>query len=89
MGINGHSCIGKTYPEAVDLMRTVVNGTWSVLKLDVQYREMWGKCGYEYEKTQDTELSMNMGDRIRIVSDEDNVRAHPPPSPSPPIKICL
>jgi hypothetical protein len=72
VGINGHSCIGKTYPEAVELMRTVVNGTWSVLKLDVQFRELYGKCGYEYEKTQDTELSMKLGDRVRIISDEDN-----------------
>lgn len=72
VGINGHSCIGKTYPEAVGLMRTVVNGTWSVLKLDVQYRELWGVVAHDYDETADTELTLKIGDRVRIVSDEDN-----------------
>lgn len=72
VGINGHACTGKTYPEAVGLMRTVVNGTWSILKLDVQFRELWGEVTYEYEAQLDTELTLKMGQRVRIVSNEDN-----------------
>lgn len=72
VGINGQPCSGKTYPEAVNLMRSVVDGSWAILKLDVQYRELWGVCSFEYEATNDTELSMKIGDRIRVVSDEEN-----------------
>jgi len=72
VGINGKSCDGKTYTEAVQLMRQVVDGTWSLLKLDVQFRPIFGACSFEYEPTNDTELAMKEGDRIRIVSDEEN-----------------
>jgi hypothetical protein len=60
VGINGKSCDGLTYPEAVQLMRTVVDGTWSVLNLDVEFREIHGIVSTEYEPTQPTELALKV-----------------------------
>ena len=60
VGINGKTCDGLTYPEAVQLMRTVVDGTWSILTLDVEYRELYGKVTTEYEAAQPTELSLKV-----------------------------
>lgn len=72
IGINGKPCDGLTYPEAVQLMRTIVDGTWSVLNLDVEYRELYGIVGHDYEATTDSELGLKVGERIRIISEEEN-----------------
>lgn len=60
VGINNKSCEGLTYPEAVQLMRTVVDGTWSVLNLEIEFRELYGVVSTEYEAGQETELNLKV-----------------------------
>jgi hypothetical protein len=54
------------------LMRTVVDGTWSVLSLEVEFRELYGVVSHDYEPSQPTELALKVGQRIRIISEEEN-----------------
>lgn len=41
-------------------------------RLDVEFRELWGNVAHDYEATNDQEVSLKVGQKIRIISNEEN-----------------